>query len=158
MEHDFEEKLVEGEVAEAELDNYFSRWQKIKPVSRELQRLGIDRIWTNKISGTRTTVEYKADSRAADTGNAFIETVSVQSKTQSKPGWAKTSCAQVLVYYLPNVKRVYVFEMLSIREQLADWGKAYRTAKAVNKDYVGKGILVPLSEFEKHTMFVLSTG
>ncbi len=70
--HDFDEKRAEGERHERDLDAYFSRYYAITQASRTAQENGIDRHFSCKVSGTHMSVEYKADSVAARTGNAFI--------------------------------------------------------------------------------------
>lgn len=151
--YEFKSKLRQGEAEEAELDREFSRrWQfKCRPVSMALQRLGIDRIWEAP-DGRRFSVEYKADWTAARTGNVFIETVSVDS--EGVPGWALTSLAQLLVYYIPPLKLAYVVYMTAIKKQLHKWFGRYEQ-KAVPNGRDGEtvyrtlGLAVPLAEFER---------
>jgi len=97
--YQFEAQLRKGEAYEAVLDNFFREKFDIQPVQMCDQRRGIDRIFTSKKNGSILKIEYKADSKAAQTGNAFIETVSVD--TQQKPGWAVYSEADYLIYYIP---------------------------------------------------------
>lgn len=151
MVHKFDESLAFGQYMENLLDDYFSTWFLIEEVSMELQYLGIDRIFTKHSTGERFSVEYKADRRAHDTGNVFIETVSVQKgNTIEKLGWALTSTAQRLVYFIPGPNRVYILDMVDIRDMLSKWGDTCKVATAENEGYVGKGLLVPITEIETH--------
>ncbi len=148
--YDFVEQLELGEDYEKVLDGYYSNWFVIEPVSMNAQKSGIDRVWTNRTDSIRYSVEYKSDSTAATTGNVFIETVSVD--VQDKKGWAKTSCAQLLVYYIPPLNTAYTIPMLSIKSLLSDWIKKYKLQSIKNKGYFTKGLLVPVTEFAKYCM------
>lgn len=159
--YSFRAKLSEGVAHEATLDRLFSRWYQIqrldpdapglpasqRAICRAFQRRGIDRVFLSRGPDrtgyrTRSTVEYKADSTAAATGNAFVETVSVD--TDDKPGWASYSCAQFLVYYVPPTGEVTVVPMPSLRAELAGWTATYPIRKVKNRGYHTHGILVPL--------------
>ena len=72
MRHNFQRQFVRGRQGEAFLDCHFSRWCYIKPANRIQQKMGIDRVFTNKESGERWLVEYKTDFVASRTGNAFV--------------------------------------------------------------------------------------
>ena len=146
--HDFNDKLKEEQEHNKNLDEFYSRWFDIQKVSISAQYSGIDRVWTNKNSGVRYSIEYKADSEAANTGNSFVETISID--TTNKPGWAYTSCAQLLAYYVPPISTCYHFTMLAIKNNVDNWSLKYRKGKAKNKGYFTEGVLVPLSEFAKH--------
>lgn len=151
MEHNFDEKLAWGQYMENLLDDYFSTWFSIADVPMALQRLGVDRIFTKRSTGERFSVEYKADQRAHETGNVYIETVSVEKdEVIEKLGWAYTSIAQRLVYFIPGPNRLYILDMVDIRDMLSKWGKTCKVATAVNVGYVGKGLLVPITEIETH--------
>lgn len=151
-------QLGKGEKGEQCLDRHFSKRYDIDPVDGKQQRQGIDRIWTHKGDGREYTVEYKTDSRTAETGNVFIETMSVD--TEEKLGWAYTSKAQLLVYYVPQCETAYtgtayIVEMTKIKKLLPKWSKAYkdRVVSVPNGDENGVnyhtwGILVPLAVFE----------
>ena len=76
--------------------------------------------------------------------------------TQNKPGWAKSSQADYLVYYVPDDELVYVMKMKKMREHLNEWMSRYPERKIPNQGYNTIGVLVPLKEFEKHAEQVLS--
>lgn len=137
----FDQQFAQGNKGENVLDTYFSRLYFVLLVPLDMQRLGIDRVFLNRESLMTHTIEYKTDSRAAQSGNVFIETVSID--RDNKPGWAYTSRADFLFYYLPQVGRVYCIEMSTLRRYLGDWVKHYPLKEIANKGYNTRGILVP---------------
>ena len=143
-----------GVAAEQMLDDYFAKWFDIRPASMLQQRIGIDRIFTDRRDGRVMTVEYKADFVAQRTGNAFVETVSVDTKDTA--GWAYTSAANYLIYYIEGDELVYVFDFAQFREQLDTWQRNYPTRRIPNEGYRTHGLLVPLREFEKYSEAQLS--
>ena len=154
--YEFENQLAIGEQDEQELDRFFSVDYEVEPVSMEFQRHGIDRLFTRRDIGTRWSVEYKADYTAARTGNGFIETISVD--TAGKKGWAYTSCAQILVYYIPPFKQFHVFQMADIKFALDAWLDVYPVKKVQNgkrgrAEYCTHGVIVPLSEMKRLSIF-----
>jgi two-component SAPR family response regulator len=150
----FNVQLKLGEKGEMFLDKFFSEEYLIKPVSMGEQRKGIDRIFEHKRTGRVLKVEYKTDELASGTGNAFIETISVDST--NKPGWAYSSKADYLLYYVTGDELIYIITLNNLRKNLEKWEKKYRKAKAKNDGYYTHGILVPLREFEIHAEQVLS--
>jgi hypothetical protein len=149
------EQLEIGEAEEKVLDDYFSTWYTITPVSRQMQRNGIDRIFECKRSRSLWTVEYKADKKAAGTGNVFIETVSVS--TNGKPGWALSSYAQLLIVYVPSWQIGYVVPMTTVKGLLPEWVERYKVGTSPNEGYETLGILVPIQEFRKYAIRIFST-
>jgi len=145
--YDFRERLQAGERGEAVLDALFTQWYRIAPATPAQQRHGIDRIFTSRESGAQIAVEYKTDSTASRTGNAFVETVSVD--RAGKPGWAYTSTATYLMYYVPGDDLLYILTFAALRQQLPRWLATYPTRSIPNRDYATQGILVPLHEFER---------
>lgn len=141
----FKDKLEEGEKYEKELDAYYSKWFKVEAVDLSTQKMGIDRIFTNQTDGTRWTIEYKSDTVASSTGNAFIETISVN--TTNKPGWAYSSCAQLLFYYLPMEGKVARLTMYAIKNLIREWLNKYPIKPCHNESYQSFGICVPLPVF-----------
>jgi hypothetical protein len=145
--YNFGDQLSHGERGEALLDRFFARWFRIEPATHEEQRQGIDRHFHHLTSHNDFTVEYKTDHTAARTGNAFIETVSVD--TAGKAGWAFTSQADRLLYYVPGKGIVYVLKMTAVRARLPFWQQAYEIREVPNNGYHTHGLLVPLEELEK---------
>lgn len=154
MTYNFATKLHEGQKHEQFLDEFSATWYDIREVSREEQGRGIDRIFVEKATGEIVKVEYKADTTASRTGNAFVETVSVD--TANKRGWAYTSQADWLLYYLPGDGLIYLFEFATLRQHLPRWTKQYPTRAIPNAGYKTIGLLVPLAEFERHADKVIN--
>lgn len=145
--YNFQTQLATGEEAERRLDAWFAHWYAIEPATPAQQRAGIDRIFTRHDTGRAFKVEYKTDSRASATGNAFVETVSVD--TTGKAGWAFTSQADILLYYVPVSEVIYVIQMATLRRHLSRWQRQYQARKIPNQGYCTHGLLVPLDEFER---------
>lgn len=148
--YQFTAQLQQGESYEAQIDAFFrSKFGtvKISTVDRATQRRGIDRVWYDATDGRTWTVEYKADSLAGKTRNAFIETVSVD--TEQRPGWAYSSQASLLVYLVVDPQTIYVISMARLRRKLPRWTAAYPTRQAANDGYNTHGLLVPLHELER---------
>lgn len=150
--YQFNQQLTAGEKGERKLDAYFTKWFKITPATPAEQRQGIDRHFAHS-DGSRYTVEYKTDHTAGKTGNAFVETISVD--TQNKPGWAITSQAQILLYYIPDAGAIYVIPFPTLRQALPTWQQRYPQRAIPNRGYHTHGILVPLREFEKIAQQIL---
>lgn len=155
-EYEFEGQLKRGQDGENILDRHYGRWFKITPASQTEQREGIDRHYTSRENGEHHAVEYKTDWTAGWTNNAFVETVSVD--TTGKRGWAYTSKAEWLLYFVPPLGIVYMLKMAAIRVQVDVWAKQYRTQNIPNKGYQTKGLIVPLHEFEKYAFQVVTIG
>ena len=134
-----------GQSQERILDAHFRREYQVIHVPRNYQRQGIDRWFLSDDGGT-VTVEYKADYTAARTGNAFIETVSVDSR--NVPGWAYSSQADVLVYFIPPTKIILSICFQHLREHLPQWLQQYPTRSIPNAGYNTIGLLVPLRKLE----------
>jgi hypothetical protein len=168
--YDFDRQLRDGLKHEAALDAHFSQWYAITRLDQDdpavpeckrlarrgLQLMGVDRIWERAATGERWTVEYKSDTKADATGNAFIETVSVD--TQDRKGWAYTSIAQLIVYYVPQQGRVLVINVPALRIALRAWPARYPVKYAENRDYKTHGLLVPLRDLAPLCIADLSIG
>jgi len=141
MTYGFGEQLRIGEAYENDLDEFFRRWYEVMPVSMELQKLGVDRIFIDQ-TGRRLSIEYKADETAARTHNAFVETVSVD--TEGKPGWALSSIAQLLIYFIPPIRKIYVCRMLDLKMDIEELIAKFPTKQIPNNGYHTTGVPVPL--------------
>lgn len=145
--YDFDQQHEHGQRGEAFLDAFFAnRGHTIQAATRGQQRQGIDRVflWDGKMA----RVEYKTDFLAHETGRVFVETISVD--TEGKEGWATSSQADLLVYYVPGLRRIYVISLAALRDMLPTWNECYPTRPAQNVDYATHGVLVPLNEFAHH--------
>ena len=146
--YDFKEQLAEGQAYERRLDQHFSQFNiEIRPATMDEQREGIDRFFTHRKTGKVDAMEYKADSLAGRTGNAFIETVSVD--TTNKPGWAVASKARYLVYLVTDPETIYLIDMRALHVALPVWKARYPVRQAQNFGYRTHGLLVPLLELER---------
>jgi hypothetical protein len=144
----FETQHALGKQAEQFLDHYFARWYIIQTIDLATEiRDGYDRIFIRKHDQQAIRVEYKADWQAAATGNAFIETISIYE--ERKPGWAHTSQADMLIYFVPQMGQVYMLPLAALRLILPSWKLRYREVPAPNEGYKTYGILVPLTQFSK---------
>ena len=146
MNYQFDAQLKQGKLGEADMDDYFSEWYFIQPATKVQQQIGIDRIFIGKKDGRIITVEYKSDEKAAQTGNIFIETVSVD--RTNKKGWAYTSHAQILIYYVPSMGNIYIFSMAEIKMNLPEWCKIYKKKSVPNEGYNTIGLAIPLKKVE----------
>lgn len=154
--YSFRPSLERGERAEEWLDGYFAR--RFVVTNPQRQRDGIDRLFTPRDGRAPFTVEYKTDWTAVRTHNVFVETVSVD--REGIPGWAITSLADRLVYYLPEPESlIYVIGFEQLRAALPGWWARYETRHIPNHgvrgDYHTVGLLVPQDEFERVAEAVL---
>ena len=145
--YQFDEQLAIGQAHEQYLDTLFARWFTITPATSAQQRRGIDRVFVHRTTGATYRVEYKADAIAGKTGNAFIETTSVD--TTGRAGWAISSEADVLVYMVTAPETIYAIKMQTLRRALRRWQRSYPKRAAQNNGYRTWGHLVPLAELEK---------
>lgn len=152
--YDFRAQLSAGQRGEAILDRFFRRAYVITPASDAEQRTEIDRWFTNRKSGRRFSVEFKTDSLAGKTGNAFIETTSVEE--QNKPGWATMSQAEYLIYFVRDPDAIYVVRFKDLRWRLPGWELTCARKSVANKGWTTVGLLVPLAELERCALVVWS--
>jgi hypothetical protein len=151
--YNFNQQMQQGRDGEAFLDAFFAdKGYEIRPASEEEQRQGIDRAFTSPRTGKVSRVEYKTDQTAARTGNAFIETVSVD--VAGKMGWALTSQADILVYYIPPSRTIIVVPFMALHWEMPRWLRDYPPRQAQNNGYSTHGIIIPLSELERHAIRV----
>ena len=144
--YSMDEQLAIGEEGEKFLDIYFAMSYNIRESTELEQREGIDRVFTK--DNIEHTVEYKTDYTAGKTGNAFIEMVSVD--TRNIKGWALTSRADWLFYYVPYRHVIYIIAFPILRKWLGEWKSKYKISpKVPNERYNSEGLLVPLMEMER---------
>jgi hypothetical protein len=150
--YDFGTQLDRGKFFEQHVDAYVSEFlgQEVTEASMDQERIGIDRIWKSRSTGAILTAEIKADEQGQRTGNAFIETVSVERDgLVDKYGWAMTSYAQVLAYYLPLKGQIIFVDMPTFKRRFfQQWFNTYPSREIKNKTYVGHGTLLPLRHLE----------
>lgn len=145
---DFQQQLKRGEAGEKTLDAYFGQRYQIRRATMAEQRRGIDRFFINPANGRTWSLDYKTDTRAAQTGNVFIETKTHPDRDHS--GWAYTSEAGWLFYYLPDIWTVYAVNQPYLRAKvLPIWAARYPLRSAKNKTYTTYGLIVPVAEFAR---------
>ena len=150
--HSFKEKLAQGESAAEEIDlillrNYPGIQINYMPLA--VDKIGIDRLLLFP-DGQRSTAEYKTDIRAGETGCFYIETVSVERDARViQRGWIYTCCAQLMLIYVPTVGRLFMVETLQLRRCFLSHIGRLRKVEAKNKDYIGRGVLLPLEELRE---------
>lgn len=139
--HNFDDsKRVEARWS-AVLDDWIRSDYSLTVASIEDEWRGIDR-WATDSDGVKLGIDYKCDTRAAITGNIFVETVS--NSQSGRLGWAYTSEADWIFYFVVP-RFVLAFRTASLRRSLSEWVSIYRTARARNdRGYDTIGILVPL--------------
>lgn len=146
--HDFQQQLARGEAGERTLDAYFGQRYQIRKATMAEQRRGIDRFFINPANGQQWSLDYKTDTRAAQTGNVFIETKTYPDREQS--GWAYTSEAGWLFYYLPDAFVVYAVSFSYLRTKVLPlWLARYPVRSAKNKTYTTYGLIVPVADFAR---------
>lgn len=138
--YDFVKQFAIGAHHEHTLDGFFRQYYRVEPASRQEQRQGIDR-WFQASDSSWIAVEYKADRTAGRTGNAFIETISVD--VRAVRGWAYASEADVLAYYVPPRHTVWLICFVELRRYLAEWHQRYPIRQIPNEGYCTEGLLVP---------------
>ncbi len=147
MKYSFKRQLQRGRRAEKFLDSVFADRFQIKEAARNDERRGIDRFFTEYETGKKFAIQYKADKTASRTGNAFIETISVD--RANIQGWAYTCQADYIFYYIDDSGPIYVIRPRDLRKKLSRWNRKYQTRSIPNKDYNTVGLLVPLDELER---------
>lgn len=152
MVYSFTKQKAIGDRGEEAILAYFSEEWHIEKAHFAQQKKGIDFNFQHRRDGISCTIELKTDTRAHETGNAFVETYS---DFPRKKGWAYTCQADYLFYYLPQDGLIYVFLPNKIRELLPKWAK-YPNRNIPNQSWVTRGVLVPLAEFEKHANQVIN--
>lgn len=143
--HEFDDKKKQSDKHCELLDFVFGQWYETVATPLIVDKMGIDRVWVEKNTRVRYSVEYKADEMTAKTGNAFVETVSID--TEDKPGWAYTCVAQILVYYIPQWRKAWLLSPMAIKNKLEEWKKKYKEVPANNNGYKTLGLLVPWKVF-----------
>lgn len=148
--YDFEDQLELGQIGETEIDEFLAaKGNDLHVAPAELQQYGIDRICVSEVLGYPyfTSMEYKTDHRAADTGNLFIETIIRERDSSISPGWLRKTVSQKLVFYLPNTRWLILMSTAELREWIFTNGtQLQQSAWVENKGgYAGRGLLFPMT-------------
>ena len=145
----FPEQLEKGEAHESILDVFFSTWYDIEDATWEQQHMGIDRLFTSKKRGIRASVEYKTDFIAQKTGNVFIE---VEDEDGRALGWASSSMAQILIYFIPEMNVIFMADMLKIKLDIDILCVRYGVKVVRNPTYNVLGAPVPIDKFRDYVI------
>lgn len=148
--YDFDTQLEIGQAVEARLMTHFRQFGEVRRADWSEQHRGIDFF-----CGT-LSFEVKADSKTPDTGNVFVETVSVD--TAGKPGWAYTSEADVLLYAVPAWQQTLAIEVARLRQHLPAWQGQYRSGTCRNARYRSVGLLIPYDSLRRIALDELTIG
>jgi len=156
--YDFYEQLRKGQTGESLIAAYFSKRYEVIFATLLQQRQGIDFTFIHRKTRKRSTIQVKTDEKSAITGNAFLETISVDNSggCLEKQGWIFTSTATWLFYYIPQTSQLYIFELASLRASMPSFARQYPTKTARNRDYRTHGICVPLVELSKLAAQILT--
>jgi hypothetical protein len=142
--HNFKDSLKKGKSIEEKLDIFFSQWYDIESATLAQEReYGFDRLFLR--NGTVKTVEYKADFWTARTGNIFIEL-----EVQSKPGWAKKTIADYIIYSVivnNEVDYVLIVPNTYLKEKLPEWEQLEKKV-IQNAGFSGVGVLVSVNDLD----------
>lgn len=152
--HSFQASKKVGDMGEAQLDKFFSEKFTIEDVDMTQQKLGWDRIFTHKERGTRASVEYKTDTMSHKTNNIFVEIWS--NKEAGKRGWAYTTTAQWLYYFVTGLDEVFIVDVAKLKLYLENWQIQFKVKSARNPNYTSEGMLVPIDVFKSVAYEVLS--
>ena len=160
--HSFQEKHEEGKKVEKACRDLLGWGFPTTPADRGEQRRGID-FWVilgscTWVPGARLPLEVKADFKAAETGKAFIETVSVMQYGEvQKLGWVHTCQSPFILFCVPAPGKfdfmIHVLRTSDLRAQLPAWEEAYGKGRALNKAYGSDGVLLPLPELARVAVF-----
>lgn len=153
----FDKQFKKGEKGENKLDKLFQERFHIYSVPIELQKKGLDRLFIRKDDIKVFKIEYKTDFLSSHTGNAFIETCSIfRNRVCKTKGWAYTSHADYIIYYIVGDEIVYIVPTDVIKDNVNIWKDKFGEKSARNRDYVTKGVPLPLTIFEKMAIQLLS--
>ena len=155
MSYQFNQQHLVGQKGERMLDRWLVRYYDILPATRRQEQRGIDRIARHKLTRVVLNFQYKADTYT--TGNAVIETISVDDGVNQKPGWAVNCSADYLFYLLLESKLVYILQPSVIQSCLDQWKQQYTHTSVENEGYRTHGLLVPLREIgrvAKHVTYI----
>jgi hypothetical protein len=142
----FDKQLAIGEKYEEEQDAFYQKWFNISASTPKENRIGIDRHCGVKLFPLQFTLQYKGDDKATDTGNLFIEVISVDEK--SVPGWAIRCAADYLSIYIPRENEFYWIHTPLLKAIVPFWAVKHSIGKTENEEYNTHGLLVPRETVE----------
>lgn len=148
----FRQSLEVGLSNEELLDSFFApKYQRIDKLHGDEQLAGCDRRFY--LPNRNFTVEYKADLKASQTGNIFVELM------HYRPcdgliwcGWGMSCKADYLALYLPGLNECFWLNPAKLRGMLLEWNSKFPKAsffgqgKPGKPDFYTQGIKVPVAE------------
>lgn len=156
MPYDYDLQLSLGLFGEQRLQAFrHENYTLTKASHAQEQQGGYDFIFVDRKTGEAWTLELKTDFRAYFSRNAFIETVSVDDTVRQLyiDGWAYTSEAQILLYFIPQTGQIFVIKMQKLRKLMPAFVECFPTVstftRAKGRFYRTHGILVPLAELAR---------
>ena len=153
--YNFKQQLKIGKKGEHILDIFFKNKFHIKQVSLQTElEEGIDRIFINKKSGKKFSVEYKRDDMALKTGNLFIETLS--NSSNGKLGWIFWSQSYRVMILVGGI--IYSLKTEELREYIKKEGDRYKERSCKNKTYYSVGKLMPIKDLVKLKSLIVFRG
>lgn len=143
--YSFDESLALGQSYEQALDVFLKPLFSLTPAISAMQKRGVDRVAVSRKTKKEYWLEYKADTVAGRTGNAFLETMSVQSEKAEKLGWLYTSAADYIVYFVVDQAMLYWLSPAVLRRCLPEWQAQYKTKDTTTaQGWRTTGLIVPL--------------
>lgn len=140
------------------LDRFFGKWFSIAFVNNAIESMGITRIFTDKF-GRTISVLYKTSNRSDEVlllelfskkQNTTVDSFMLDDeKTIMHNGWIKTSIAQYLVFYIPELKKVHIFPMSDIKTVLKNWEQQFPVVKTTINGNEHNFIEIPSSAFSR---------
>lgn len=142
MTYRFGEQYRVGQIGACMLDGYFSKLYRLLPATMAEEENGIDRV--GFCDGRQVFLEYKTDVKADQTGRAFIEVVAYAHDEGQRPGWAYTSHADIIVYFLPFSNRLFLIRPHRLRSRMPYYEVQYPRFEVANTKWTTTGLLMPL--------------
>lgn len=150
-EYDFQTQLLIGAGGEKKVIEAMRRNKMLVQIEDDLrlQRLGIDCWIKRRREGVVCyySVEIKTDTKADETGNAFLEYAIVDNRG-TKPGYLPKCTAQMIAYYVVGLGKIFFYETMRLKEFMLENMLAYPTRVSSNGHYRGRGLCVPLVALE----------
>jgi hypothetical protein len=152
--YSFSEKLLEGQRGELFMASCLSRYGRVQLVTdTQMQRVGVDAFLVSPALGY-ITLQLKRCTKAATTGNAFIELyICDEEKQVTDRGWALKTIANNVVYWAAGTSKLYVLDTMKMKRSLSRWRHEHREGYGCSiergRKWYGKGLLVPLKMIER---------
>jgi hypothetical protein len=143
MTYRFGKQYRVGAIGAQMLDGYFQKLYRLLPATMQEEENGIDRVGFRE-DGTQVFLEYKTDVKADYSGRAFIEVVAYAHDLGQRPGWAYTTQADIIVYFLPFSNRLFLLRSRRLRSRMALYEAQYERVQVANAGWKTTGLLVPL--------------